>query len=163
MVKASRNRVCTISITIEWCDANDSEVTEATSILKPSATARGKQNLRAKSQSNEYPNRPQRVLPQRTVLRLLPTDRIVLDALRARVPRNKRMTPAVSVRELAAECRISRRQMQICLRRLEAMKIIRRFTEGSGLGSQEGYKYQVSQGMFQRWMKSSRREDLVRT
>lgn len=151
MIKASRNRVCTISITIEWCDANDADATYS---LKPNVIARGKENLRAKSQSNEHSDRSRRAHSQRTVLPLLPTDRIVLDALRARVPRNKRMTPAVSVRELVAECRISRRQTQICLRRLEAMKIIRRLTEGSSLGNQEGYKYQVSQAMFQRWMKS---------
>ena len=154
MVKASRNRICTISITIEWCDANDAEATEATFSLKPNVIARGQQNLRAKSQRNAYSDRSRQAHPQRTVLRLLPTDRIVLDALRARVPRNKRMTPAVSVRELVAEGRISRRQTQICLRRLEAMKIIRRLSEGSSLGNQEGYKYQVSQAMFQRWMKS---------
>lgn len=155
MVKASSNRVCIISITIQWCDANDAEATETTCRIKPTVTAaRGRQNLRPKSQSDKYPAQSQQAHTQRTVLRLLPTDRIVLDALRARVPRNKRMTPAVRVGELVAECRISRRQTQICLRRLEAMNIIRRLTEGSSLGNQEGYRYRVSQAMFQRWVKS---------
>lgn len=155
MAKAGRNRVCTISITIQWCEANDDgQARDATFSLKPSVTTKGKQGSGAKSRSDEYPDRSRRVNTQRTVLRLLPTDRIVLDALHARVPRNKRMTPAVSVRELVAECGISRRQMQICLRRLEKMKIIKRLIERSSLGSQEGYRYQVSQVMLHKWIKS---------
>lgn len=153
-MKDNRNRVCTVSITIQWCEANNGQVTDAIRNIKSAVIAKTKQNIGVKLQSDEYFNRSRRVITPRSISRLLPTDRIVLDALRARVPRNKRTTPAVSIRELVAECMISRRQVQICLRRLEEIKIIRRLIEGSSLGNQEGYRYQVSQAMFRRWMKS---------
>jgi predicted transcriptional regulator len=67
----------------------------------------------------------------------------VLDALRARLPRNKKMTPAVTIKELVDDCMISRRQVQICLRRLDEKGIINRFAEEAVLGNPKGYRYRI--------------------
>lgn len=145
--------MCTVSITIQWYEANDGRIREDAYIFKTGVKAKDKWHTGDKPRRGEFPDRSPQVRARRATPRLLPTDRIVLDALRAHVPRNKKTTPAVSIRELVEECRISRRQTQICLRRLEEMKIIKRLTEGSSLGTQEGYRYQVSQAMFRRWSK----------
>lgn len=154
MAKADRNKVCIVSITIQWCEANDGHTREADRNPELGIPTKSKQNTERGSRSDEFTNRSRQVHVSRTIDRLRPTDRIVLDALRAHMPENKRVTPAVRISQLVSECMISRRQVQICLRRLEGMKIIRRLTNSSSLGSQEGNRYQVSKAMFHRWIKS---------
>lgn len=78
--------------------------------------------------------------------RLLPTDKLVLYALHSRVALGEAVTPPVRVRELAEECSISRKQVQICLKRLGEKRLISRITKGVTVGSQEGYRYRILQG-----------------
>lgn len=75
---------------------------------------------------------------------LLPTDRVILDALRRRVPLGEQTTILVRNSELAAECEISRRQVQICLKRLTDRRLIKRLIGESGVGSHVGYQYLMS-------------------
>ena len=81
--------------------------------------------------------------------RLLPSDRVVLNSLRARILPGAQVTTLVRTLELEAECEISRRQVQICLKRLSEKGIIKRIIEGRGVGSQEGYRYQISHELLQ--------------
>lgn len=76
--------------------------------------------------------------------RLLRTDKVVLDALRRRVPRGEQITMHVRNGELAEECEISRRQVQICLKRLTDRELIKRLIGESGVGSHTGYRYLMS-------------------
>jgi DNA-binding MarR family transcriptional regulator len=75
--------------------------------------------------------------------RLLPSDRVILDALRARLPKGEQVTKPVRTRELIDVCEISRRQVQICLRRLEEKGLIKRILDGTYIGQQSGYRYQI--------------------
>lgn len=75
--------------------------------------------------------------------RLRPSDKLVLIALRAKVPEGTLITPPVRVRDLMEECSISRKQVQICLKRLGEKRMISRITKGVIVGSQEGYRYRV--------------------
>jgi hypothetical protein len=79
----------------------------------------------------------------RTTGRLRPTDKLVLDALRARVPEGAVETAPVTVRELMGECFISRRQVGICLRRLNEKGMINRVSEDTLSGRMEGYRYRI--------------------
>jgi hypothetical protein len=79
----------------------------------------------------------------RTTGRLRPTDKLVLDALRARVPEGAAETAPVTVRELMGECFISRRQVGICLRRLNEKGMINRVGEDTLSGRAEGYRYRI--------------------
>lgn len=75
--------------------------------------------------------------------RLRPTDKLVLDALRARVPEGSAETAPVTVRELMGECLISRRQVGICLRRLNEKGMINRVGDDALSGRAEGYRYLI--------------------
>jgi len=79
----------------------------------------------------------------RTTDRLRPTDKLVLDALRARVPEGAAETAPVTIRELMGECFISRRQVGICLRRLNERGMINRIGDDALSGRVEGYCYRV--------------------
>jgi predicted HTH transcriptional regulator len=79
----------------------------------------------------------------RTTDRLLPTDKLVLDALRARVPEGAAETAPVTIRELMRECFISRRQVGICLRRLNEKGMINRIGDDALSGRVEGYCYRI--------------------
>ena len=78
-----------------------------------------------------------------TTGRLRPTDKLVLDALRARVPEGAAETSPVTVRELMGECFISRHQVGICLRRLNEKGMINRVGEDALSGRVEGYRYRI--------------------
>lgn len=154
MARVSKGKLHTVSITIQWCEEdidpnngepNKSQFKEAT--LRQRVT----RGIGYGNKKNGFHN----ATSKRPSKRLLPTDRIVLNALCAYVPRGKHVTTPVRTRELTSLCEISRRQVQICLRRLAEKKIIKRLAEGSGFGNHEGYRYQISQTMFQRWIKSS--------
>jgi len=75
--------------------------------------------------------------------RLLPSDRVMLDALRTRLPKGEQVTLPVRTRELIDACEISRRQVQICLRRLQEKGLIKRILDGARVGQQGGYRYQI--------------------
>ncbi len=81
----------------------------------------------------------------RTTGRLRPTDKLVLDALRARVPEGVAETTPVTVRELMGECLISRRQVGICLRRLNEKGMINRVGDDALSGRAEGYRYRIQE------------------
>jgi hypothetical protein len=85
----------------------------------------------------------QRGASVRSTNRLLPTDKLVLDSLRGRVPYGENETPPVRARELMGECSISRRQVGICLRRLNEKGMIIRVSEDSAPGRGDGYRYRI--------------------
>jgi hypothetical protein len=78
-----------------------------------------------------------------TTDRLRPTDKLVFDALRTRVPAGATETAPITVRELMGECFISRRQVGICLRRLNEKGMIDRVGEDPMSGRIEGYRYRI--------------------
>ena len=142
MAKAGRNRVCRVSITIQWVEEYGAELENAVSNLQPNLT-QAQQQKASKVRTAERAARTQRMPVPSTASRLLPTDRIIIDALRRRVPEGDSATTPVSIKELMTECIISRRQVQICLRRLSEKKAIRRLIDEVSLGSPKGYRYQV--------------------
>jgi hypothetical protein len=81
--------------------------------------------------------------PARLADRLRPTDKLVFDSLRARVPEGETETPPVRVQELMGECLISRRQVGICLRRLSEKGMITRVGEDTLTGREKGYRYRI--------------------
>lgn len=76
--------------------------------------------------------------------RLLPSDRLVLNALLARVPQGERVTQPVRLQELVEECEISRSQARICLKRLNERGLVSRLLDEVCSGNQEGYSYKIS-------------------
>jgi hypothetical protein len=72
---------------------------------------------------------------------LLPTDRLILNALRRRAPRGELSTVHVRNSELMEECSISRRQVQICLKRLTEKGLIKRLVDGADVGATTGCRY----------------------
>lgn len=93
---------------------------------------------------------PDQVRPPPSSKHLRPTDRLVLNALRARVPEGGQVTQSVRLQELIEECAISRRQVQICLKRLTESGLIERLLEGVSLGSSNGYSYKISQDILKK-------------
>lgn len=77
--------------------------------------------------------------------RLLPTDRLVLNALLARVSEGEQETKPVRLQELMDECGISRSQARICLKRLTERGLVSRIYGGSRADNQEGYSYKISE------------------
>jgi hypothetical protein len=75
---------------------------------------------------------------------LLPSDRVILDALRRRVSQGKQITTPVRNGELMEECSISRRQVQICLKRLTGKGLIKRLTNETEVGTNAGYRYFIT-------------------
>jgi|SRR5215213_5412809 len=147
MVKADRNRVFTISIVIQWCEQDDEEAENNRGRPHCKSAAQDQQRTRAKVRKAERPIGTKRMRTPNTPSRLLSTDKLVLNALHARILHGEAITPPVRLRELMEECSISRRQVQICLRRLSERGMITRITEGVTLGSQEGYRYHVLQNV----------------
>lgn len=142
MAKPGKGKTHTVSIIIQWHEG-DEDITDST----PSDS-----EFRVKSLSRNFDGEaqgagqhsPQDVPAQHSKNRLLPSDRIVLDALRARVPNGEKVTTFVRTRELETECGISRRQIQICLKRLSEKGYIKRLFDDINPGSTDGYRYQVS-------------------
>jgi hypothetical protein len=153
MVRASKGKIHTVSIIIQWREEDaalaDSD-SENLRFKESSLCQRVKKVARYTDKKSDSHNKG----AVRSGKRLLPSDRVVLNALCAYVPSGKHVTTPVRMRELVATCEISRRQVQICLRRLAEMKIIRRLTKGTSSGNQEGYRYQVSQAMCPRRVNS---------
>ncbi len=150
MAKVSRGKVHTLSITIQWRE-DEAELAEGTSNgSKFDKIAQSRQLITKAAYVNAKPANLSHTSATRSGKRLLPSDRVVLNALCARVPKGNRVTTLVRTRELQEECEISQRQVQICLRRLNEKGLIKRLSEGEVGGSQEGYHYQLSQDVLQR-------------
>jgi hypothetical protein len=85
-----------------------------------------------------------RAATRKSEKRLLPSDRVILDALRQRVPQGKQITTPVRNGELMEECSISRRQVQICLKRLTGKGLIKRLANGTDVGTNAGSRYFIT-------------------
>lgn len=147
MDKFGKRKKQTVSITIQWCEEEPIlKGKDARALLAPSAQPQlSPESTDADEVLHSHPT----LRAQLHSKRLLPSDRVVLNSLRARILPGTQVTTLVRTRELEAECEISRRQVQICLKRLTERGIIRRIIEGRGVGSQEGYRYQISQDLLQ--------------
>lgn len=144
MAKAGRNKVHSISILIQWCEVDGGQADDSHYSPQPTVVTQSQQRPEAGVRCAERHDPTRRPAP-RTTSRLLPTDRLVLGALLDRIPQGETLTPPIRLRELMEECSISRRQVQICLRRLGERGMISRLTEGVPLGNRDGYRYSVTQ------------------
>lgn len=95
--------------------------------------------------SESKSSRPHPISTANSSDRLRPTDRLVLNALRARIAPGEQVTRLVRLQELMNECAISRRQVQICLRRLTERGLVNRVPNEIKLDNQEGFAYKISQ------------------
>lgn len=131
-----------IIVTIRWRDGECEQVMEL--ILHheepriKSSYQKSRESLTGKSKRR--PREP----TDKSRRRLLPTDRIILAALHKRVPQGAQATVPVRNSELEEECSISRRQVQICLKRLAEKSLIKRLVEETNVGAHAGYQYLVS-------------------
>jgi hypothetical protein len=144
MAKPSKGKIRTVSIIIKWHE----EETE-TAASNPTSANSGATSLRPRikeetTQGHGAQINTQTQSVQQPRKRLLPSDRVVLDTLRARLPRGEQVTTLVRTRELMAACEISRRQVQICLRRLSEKGFIKRLLEDADPGNTDGYRYYLS-------------------
>jgi hypothetical protein len=145
IAKIGRNRAAKISITIEWCEESEELKVGVLCGLRPTLLKQNRQRRDSEIRSDKRLGRTQRLRLAGTIPRLLPTDRIMLNALRERVPKGESITFPVSVKELMTECVISRRQVQICLKRLGENGLIRRLNNEVDIGSQKGFRYKILQ------------------
>lgn len=133
-----------ISIIIDWQDSADGKE-NILFISRQSETRQSKRKVVIAAHGDKTHSRSRRVSHSRSPNRLLPTDRLVLNALRARVQQGTQVTKPVRLQELMEECEISRSQVRICLKRLTEKGLVNRLDDGVRLGSQEGYSYKLSQ------------------
>jgi DNA-binding MarR family transcriptional regulator len=133
-----------ISIIIDWQDSADGKE-NILFISRQSETIQSKRKVVITAHGDENRSRSRHESPARSPNRLLPTDRLVLNALRARVPQGAQVTKPVRLQELIEECEISRSQVRICLKRLTEKGLVNRLDDGVSLGSQDGYSYKLSQ------------------
>jgi hypothetical protein len=138
-----KSKVFTISIFIQWNDAPDRA---ATNRPHSNRKVQGQHCLVSRTSARKESCQTRKAEPSQHNDRLLPTDKLVLNALQARVPQDEVLTPPVRLRELMKECSISRRQAQICLKRLGEKGMVSRITKGITVGSQEGYRYRILRG-----------------
>ena len=131
-----------ITVIIRWREGEQEQATEITLHDGGPRTPPLGQMSRELLQGNEKDLSAAPVEKSRK--QLLPTDRVILDALRRRVLRGTQTTIPVRNGELAAECEISRRQVQICLKRLTDRRLIKRLIDESGVGAHAGYRYLMS-------------------
>jgi hypothetical protein len=143
MAKPGKGKTHTVSIVIQWheegADITDSPPDDSEFRVKSLS-----QSLDEGAAYDERQHSTQDIAAQRSSKRLLPSDRVVLDALRARIPQGEKVTRLVRTRELETECGISRRQVQICLKRLSEKGFIKRLLVDSAPGNTDGYRYQLS-------------------
>lgn len=138
------DKVSSISICIQWQKAPD-YITANSSHSLTSNREELNQHPAAVTPVREDLHQTHHINTSQPRDRLRPTDRLVLYALHARVPQGQKTTIPVRLHELMDECSISRKQVQICLKRLAEKGIISRVTEGVVVGTQEGYSYRISQ------------------
>lgn len=146
MAKVGKRKVHTVSVTIQWYE--EEPVAQGAHSSAALAIVVQSQPCIAGADSDDKTLHPQ---PAQLVgKRLLPTDRLVLNALRSRVPLGKQITTQVRIRELEVECEISRRQVQICVKRLSEKGIIKRLIKNTELGGTSGYRYHLSNDALHR-------------
>lgn len=142
MAKLDKSKIRTISIIIHWCEA-DTEIggyipicshMEA-ALREPQAKNIPAQDRRKHNTLDKRMRSPRK--------RMLPSDRVVLEALRARLPSGEQVTTPVRTREIMEVCEISRRQVQICLRRLIEKGYIKRLLQEDNLGNHTGHQYKL--------------------
>lgn len=110
---------------------------------KPGTRLAGRDQAAEISHKQEDRDVTRRAEPLRAGSRLHPTDKLVFNFLYARVRQGEAETPPIRVRELMEACLISRRQVGICLRRLNEKGMISRVVEETLSRSQEGYRYRL--------------------
>jgi ribosomal protein S25 len=137
------NKVKSISVVIQWDDQACGKE-DAPLISEHSTAIQSNVATNAAACSSKKNRRSRRATVPRSPDRLLPTDRLILNALLARIPQGKQITKPVRLQELMEECEISRSQARICLKRLTEKGLIKRISDGVKLGSQEGYSYKIS-------------------
>jgi hypothetical protein len=129
--------VRSITVTIRWHEQGQA----AELILHEEESGIGSRAERNGELPSDNGKRLPRAASEKSKRKLLPTDRVILDALRKRVPRGDRVTVPVRNGELMEECSISRRQVQICLKRLTGKRLIKRLVNETDIGSHTGYRY----------------------
>jgi hypothetical protein len=141
MAKSGKGKVHIVSISIRWREeeAEQADGSMGTPHLEATAPSQRSEEVAAHDDKKDD---SQGGGGQRSNKRLLPSDRIILDALRAYIPIGKQATTPVRLRELMATSELSRRQVQICLKRLADKGLIMRLLDG--VGNQEGYRFLLS-------------------
>jgi hypothetical protein len=143
MANPSKGKVHKVTIFIQWREVDEWQTQITLCSTAPNHTTQSLQSDVKAINSRENTARVGDTSSPRSGKHLLPTDRLVLNALSARVPHGERVTLPVKVSELMSECEISRRQVQICLKRLGEKGFIKRLIVGVGTGSHEGHRYQI--------------------
>lgn len=146
MDKVSKRKVHTVSITIRWYE--DEVMADCEHCNQKFNMAMNHQDAGMVASGGELQHRIIKASASLKGKRLLPSDRIVLNALRQRVPKGKQVTIPVRIRDLEAECEISRRQVQICVKRLKERGLIKRLIGDTELGRTGGYQYQLSKDVL---------------
>lgn len=145
--KADTSDTDCISVVIRWRErAGRKKDTPPVAML--SMGEQSDQAVGIVKHSEAKPSRSRPVSASHSNDRLRPTDRLVLNALRARVIPGEQVTRLVRLQELMDECAISRRQVQICLRRLTERGLVNRLLNEGKLDNQEGFAYKISQGVL---------------
>ena len=143
----SKSKIYTVSITVQWHEDISRVKIDANS-FKVEIAANGRMRVRKTKNRDAPRHQASKINVERISTHLLPSDRIVLHALRSRVLKGGDVTVPVSVRELVEECTISRRQVQICLKRLSEKELAKRILKSADLGSHNGYCYQISRDVL---------------
>jgi DNA-binding MarR family transcriptional regulator len=147
MTKVSTGKVYTITILIQWQDGDDAGRQNIARGAKSNRASRKQRGANYASHHVSDSRRDFHIPEQSSKGRLRPTDRLVLGALRANVSEGTLVTVPISVRELVAECQISRRQVQICLKRLIEKELIERLINAEDWGSHKGCRYRIVEAM----------------
>jgi len=142
MPRLDKGKLRTVFITIQWLEG-DTEVADnkLLNARVPAAVSEPHHKKRLAQGDNKDGTLDKKTEPNK---RLLPSDRIVLQALRARLPCGGHVTAPVRAREIMDSCEISRRQVQICLRRLAEKGYIKRLIHKSDLGSNAGHQCRLT-------------------
>jgi DNA-binding MarR family transcriptional regulator len=131
--------VRSITVTIHWHDEEQEQATEIT--LQKGGVWTSLQRETSRKLLSRNKKTSSQISVGKPKSQLLPSDRVILDALLKRALHGDRITVPVRNGDLAAECEISRRQVQICLKRLIEKGLIKRLMEGADAGSNSGYRY----------------------
>jgi hypothetical protein len=142
MTKTGKGRVRTVTISIQWHE-DEVEAQNISCNVAPDTSVQGHRPRNEITPIFTSSARTFRRSKTHSGNRLLPTDRLVLNALLSRVPQGEQMTIPVRVQELMTECVISRRQVQICLKRLSYKGLIKRLLDEMEVGGHKGYRYQI--------------------
>lgn len=142
MANPSKGKMHTVTIFIQWREVDEWETQITLCSRAPNYSTQSQPNIKI-IDNREDKARVTSTSSPRSDKHLLPTDRLVLNALSARIPQGEQATLPMRVSELMGECEISRRQVQICLKRLGEKGFIKRLVIGEAAGSHEGYRYQI--------------------